>query len=247
LIREPENPFDQVGMGWNGSDDISAPDAMTGDAMANDRRVRRDSACVIDADGSISAAALHEALTEGVDDRQFRVKTRVKLLREGVPAADLDRLLPKLNDSDLNTFQWRFQRWTGAPVPNTHGKKPLIDFGGVPLFAEVAMIQVLKQQGYENAVWVDSWRTCFRNAMPPAQCRVPAFVLELHTRVRNQNEGRWAGCFDLMAWTGDVVSFVELKWKGHDCMHDEGWRWVENALRAGVSFERFSICEWEFE
>jgi hypothetical protein len=216
--------------------------------MANDRRVRReDSACVIHADGSKSAAALHEALTEGVDDRDFRLKTRVKLLRKGVPAAALDTLLPKPTESDLHGFTWKFKQWSGAALADTYGNKPVIDCNGVPLFAELAMIPVLRAKGFEDAVWVDSYRRCFRNGMPPNSCTPPPFVGELHTKIRNQNAGKWAGCFDLMAWTGDVVSFVELKWRGRDSMKDAGWQWVENALTVGVSLEQFSICEWEFE
>src|SRR5919108_1823713 len=68
--------------------------------MANDRRVRRhDAACVIHPDGSKSNAALHEALTEGVDDRPFRLKTPAKMLAKGVPTGVLDSVLPKPNES----------------------------------------------------------------------------------------------------------------------------------------------------
>ena len=30
--------------------------------------------------------------------------------------------------------------WTGLPLPNTFGNKPLIDFGGRPLFARVVRV-----------------------------------------------------------------------------------------------------------
>jgi hypothetical protein len=127
-----------------------------------------------------------------------------------------------------------------------YGRKPVIDCDGVPLFAELAIIPVLKQQGYEDAVWVDSYRKSFRNEMLPKKCTPPPHVLALHSKIRGQNSASWAGCFDLMAWKGEVVSFVELKSKGHDKMRDEGLLWVENALNVGVSLDRFSICEWEF-
>jgi hypothetical protein len=72
---------------------------------------------------------------------------------------------------------------------------------------------------------VDSYRRCFRNGMPPNRCTPPLFVGELHTKVRNQNAAKWPGCFDLRAWTGDLISFVELKWRGQDSMRDAGWQW----------------------
>jgi hypothetical protein len=216
--------------------------------MANNRRPRRkDSACVSHAAGSVSSAALHEAMTEGVDDREFQLKTRAKLLLKGTPASALNMLLPKPNESDLHTFNWKFKQWSGPPLADTYGNKPVIDCDGVPLFAELAMMPVLRSKGFEDAVWVDSYRRCFRYGMPPNKCTPPPFVRELHTKIRNQNGGKWAGCFDLMAWTGDVVSFVELKRRGRDRMRDEGWLWMDNALKVGVSFEQFSVCEWEFE
>jgi hypothetical protein len=51
-------------------------------------------ACVQNPDGSYSAAALHEQMTQGVDDHDFRMQTRAKLLAAGVPIADLDRAWP---------------------------------------------------------------------------------------------------------------------------------------------------------
>jgi hypothetical protein len=53
-------------------------------------------ACVASDDGECSDAALHEALTAGVEDSDLRAQTRAKLLAAGVPAAALDRLFPDL-------------------------------------------------------------------------------------------------------------------------------------------------------
>ena len=54
-----------------------------------------DSAATVDKNGKLSNARLHEQMTEGVDDYVFRMKTRAKLLAQGVPVAALDRLLPE--------------------------------------------------------------------------------------------------------------------------------------------------------
>ena len=53
-----------------------------------------DSAATVDKNGKLSNARLHEQMTEGVDDYEFRMQTRAKLLALGVPVADLDRLFP---------------------------------------------------------------------------------------------------------------------------------------------------------
>lgn len=44
-------------------------------------------ACVQLADGTYSADALHEQMTEGVDDRDIRATTRAWLLEKGSPQA----------------------------------------------------------------------------------------------------------------------------------------------------------------
>jgi hypothetical protein len=63
----------------------------------NQRHSKRGGeACIQLPDGSFSDAALHEQLTEGVDDCDFRAGTRAKLHAQGVPAAALNRLFPDL-------------------------------------------------------------------------------------------------------------------------------------------------------
>lgn len=63
--------------------------------MKNERR-SHDAACVLNADGTLSNAALHEQMTEGVPDEDFRAKTRLWLLTKGIPAENLDGLFPGL-------------------------------------------------------------------------------------------------------------------------------------------------------
>jgi hypothetical protein len=61
----------------------------------NEKYLRRGGeACVQISVGVYSDAALHEQLTEGVDDSDFRMETRAKLLAQGVPSSALDRVLP---------------------------------------------------------------------------------------------------------------------------------------------------------
>jgi hypothetical protein len=56
------------------------------------RGASHDAACVVNADGTLSNAELHEQMTEGVDDSDFRAKTRSWLLAKGVPAEVLTRV-----------------------------------------------------------------------------------------------------------------------------------------------------------
>ena len=59
--------------------------------------------------------------------------------------------------------------------------KAVLDCEGVPCFRELAMIPVLKQQGFVARFWVDNYRRCFLDAMPPAT--LPAQVRKLYERM----------------------------------------------------------------
>jgi hypothetical protein len=52
--------------------------------------------CVKKADGTYSADALHEQMTAGVDDSDFRAKTRATLHAKGIPATALNGLFSDL-------------------------------------------------------------------------------------------------------------------------------------------------------
>jgi len=141
-------------------------------------------------------------------------------------------------------FQWRFRPWKGKPIQNTYGGKAVLDIEGMPVFAELAMTSVLKQHGFDGAAWVDSYRNCFRNAMPPEKCDLPDHVLEVYSRIAEVN-GTRAGCWDVIAWNSDGVSFVECKRKGKDRMRRSQFKWLESALKVDLTLSNFAICEWE--
>lgn len=164
-----------------------------------------------------------------------------------MPASD--RLWPNATTSGQTqpyTFHWRFREWKGPPIKDTYGGKAVIEGAGGPVFAELALIDVLKQHGFDGAAWVDSFRNCFRDAMPPAKCSVPAKVQEVYERIKVIN-GKPGGCWDLIAWNSEGVSFVECKRKGRDRMTENELRWLRSAVEGGLPLGNFAICEWEFE
>jgi hypothetical protein len=59
---------------------------------------KTDSAATVDESCKLSNSALHEQMTEGVDECDFRMRTRAKLLEAGVPVEALDRVLPEKPD-----------------------------------------------------------------------------------------------------------------------------------------------------
>lgn len=147
----------------------------------------------------------------------------------------------------VQKFSWQFRRWTGAEPERTHGPKPYVEWEGQPTFAEIALISVLKQHGFTGAVWRDNWGAyrCFHDAMPPAKCEEPEAVREVCNRIRGYNRGRWGGCWDVLAWNQDGVTFIECK-HGTDKITGGQIRWLDSGLKSGLSLDNFAICEWTF-
>ena len=143
-------------------------------------------------------------------------------------------------------FSWRFRAWAGEPVDENYGGKAVMDCNGSPAFAELAILPILKGHGFDGAIWVDSYRQRFRDAMPPAVCALPPQAQTVYDRIATINGSR-GGCWDVLAWNAEGVSFVECKRKGRDRMTASQKKWLESALKAGIRLDHFAVCEWEIE
>ena len=140
----------------------------------------------------------------------------------------------------------RFKEWQGEKPTDSYGGKAFLDCDGVPVFAEIAVVNMLVKQGFDGAVWVDSYRRCFRKSMPPSKCEIPEPVRVVYDQIVAIN-GRPGGCWDVMAWNSKGVFFFECKRKGRDRMREKGVRWFESAQRAGIPADHFFVYEWEPE
>jgi hypothetical protein len=159
---------------------------------------------------------------------------------------DRERIkLPSGRVEKVQKFCLHFRKCVGGQPPRTHGSKPAVDCDGNPVFAEIAIIPLLKQDGFDGAVWVDNWHGYhFRDAMPSApSCELPADVRGIYDRIVKEN-GRRGGCWDVLAWNGDRIKFVECKRRKKDSMRPSQKKWLESARNVGLHKEQFAICEW---
>jgi hypothetical protein len=137
--------------------------------------------------------------------------------------------------------------WSGGPVQDSYGNKPLVDWNREPLFAELAILQSFQQLGW-SGVWVDSFRKKYRMGLPEltAPVLLPNEQQELLNRIRG-NPGWPSGCWDLVIWKGEETRFIELKNRGKDRLRQSQIDWLGKALNAGLRTEQFLIIEWTFE
>lgn len=121
-------------------------------------------------------------------------------------------------------------------LPSTYTSKPLVSVDGDAMFGELAVARLLARDGWD-AVWVDTvhgaklWRGMPHRSAP---VMLPAAVRARFDAVIAANGGRTAGFFDVLAWRGDQISFLEYI-APEEHPRRSGARWIEAALAAGVT------------
>jgi len=51
---------------------------------------------------------------------------------------------------EVRKINLKFKKWTGKPIENTMGNKEVLDINGKPLFAELAYLTYLNNEGWEG-------------------------------------------------------------------------------------------------
>jgi hypothetical protein len=138
----------------------------------------------------------------------------------------------------------RWKLWTGTPVADTYGGKPILDYAGEPLFAELVILREFEKDGW-TGVWVDTYGEKHRVAYwgESGEVQLPPAKEALLERIRKAAGSRH-GCFDLLCWKGDMMLFAEAKRRGRDRIRDTQKRWLVAALDVGVPLESLLIVEW---
>jgi hypothetical protein len=141
-------------------------------------------------------------------------------------------------------------------VPGAHdfGGKELLLVDGRPQFAEVAILRLFEEAGWEGR-WVETypyrknprfWRE-WNPQGPQAQVHVPIaepWVRERLQAIAAANGGYFSGCWDVVAWKDGRLVFAESKRAKRDRMRNTQWRWLEAAMNCGCTVEDFLIVEW---
>lgn len=171
---------------------------------------------------------------------------------EALTVADQLLIVPKT--------QLRLRPWQGPLVPDTLGGKPLIDFSGRPVFAELCLYELFRLSGWE-ARWVEpygapakrpnlftNWLDVPRKQQQhqPLTNADDKWVVELLEAVAAHNGGRYGGCWDVVGWHGDTILFAELKRLKKDRVQATQLAWLEAGLKAGLHPENFLFVEWDF-
>ena len=153
--------------------------------------------------------------------------------------------------------QLTFRQWKGAPLSDTLGKKPLVNFAGRPLFAELCVFELFRLSGWD-ARWVETYGApAARPSMFTNWSDVPrkqqqhqpltdAWIIDLLASIAALNNGSHGGCWDVLGWHGETVVFAELKRLKKDRLQATQPAWLEAGLKVGLQAENFLLVEWDF-
>lgn len=139
-----------------------------------------------------------------------------------------------------------FRKWTGEIPKDTYNGKPILEFDGKIAFAELVILRIFEQAGWEGR-WIGSyrnkslvgyWGNNVTKDLPPKQ----RIVLD-SIRAKAGING---GCSVVFCWRDETVLFVEAKWKAHDTIRASQLRWLEAALDEDLPLESFLVVEWGF-
>lgn len=138
-----------------------------------------------------------------------------------------------------------FKEWKGEPISNSY-RKPFIDYKDEPLYAELVVLRMFQEQGWEG-VWVDSYRQKYRTGLPETikPVDLPVEKEAILASIRDKT-GMAGGCWDVFIWKDDQILFLELKRKKKDAIKDSQRSWLEASLESDHTSEDFALIEWDY-
>jgi len=153
----------------------------------------------------------------------------------------------------------QFKKWAGVELKENFGGKPIIEINKKPMFAELAIMNLIIQSGWQ-AIWVEtyarlnkepfymsdwdfekSYKNQIHTVIPKKQ------ISEMLAGIAKLNNGSYSGCWDVLGWNGNQIIFAESKRLRKDRIQDTQNGWLEAGLRYGLKPENFMVVQWDFE
>ena len=149
-----------------------------------------------------------------------------------------------------------FNEWHGTSLENTFGDKPQVNFEGRPMFAELAIMNMAINDGWD-ARWVETYGAAAEpyllvdwiDAKIGEQPTKPIDEDRVNDRLKSiheLNDNSYSGCWDILAWKDDLILMMESKRRSRDAIHDTQLAWLRAAIKSGHDPRGFLLVEWDF-
>jgi hypothetical protein len=149
-----------------------------------------------------------------------------------------------------------FDLWMGTPISETFGGKPLLNVGGKPMFAELAIMHRFIDSGWQ-ARWVETYArgnqlpmflSAWKDDKYKNQVADPIadeVVMQRMAEIAALNGNSYFGCWDVVGWRDGKILFAESKWFKKDHVRETQSEWLDAGLRAGLTMENFLVVQWK--
>lgn len=152
----------------------------------------------------------------------------------------------------------RFQQMEKTTIKEDFGGKAIIDFNNNPMFAEIAIVNMLIKSGWE-ARWIETYGRPKNNPKilsswdfnkkykdqteDPIKDKI---TLRHLSKISKLNNNSYSGCWDVIGWKGKKILFLESKKRNEDNIRETQKKWLICGLKSGLSINNFIIVEWQF-
>jgi hypothetical protein len=150
---------------------------------------------------------------------------------------------------------------------HAYGSKPVVLHGGVPMFAEIALVRLCKEAGWKDARWFQSYsmtkagpkvyadwdpavegsKQSYGTVADLRDTRAGDLVESIANKRRKRGLRPYSGCWDVIAWTDDDILIYEAKQrKGSEPIKESQAEWMKVARSRGirVPLNRFVVAEF---
>lgn len=165
----------------------------------------------------------------------------------------------KNGELSLPTSNYSFIFQEKNALTNNLGKI-LVNFDGKPMFAELAIRQILDNNGFdarwvatpsrlpENMLYLTDWVDKGKR-FDDNQITVPLNYecqreMEHIKQIRGDGQ-TYKGCWDIVAWKNQKIHFIETKHKGKDRPNKNQKSWYLAARKVNIPKENLLVVEWE--
>lgn len=151
----------------------------------------------------------------------------------------------------LPLYNLFLKKYTGKSPNFDFGKKPFVNYDGKPIFAELAILKLFVDSGWDG-IWVETYGGInFLKNMPndwKLRNNNISIPKEKSNLLKNiWKTGKTTACFDVLVWKNDTILFCESKHKGKDRLTKAQLKFIEGALSCGIKKESLLIIEWQFK
>ena len=153
----------------------------------------------------------------------------------------------------------QFKKWGGIELKENFGGKPIIELNQKPMFAELAIMNLIIQSGWQ-AIWVETYARLKKEPFfMSAWDFNKSYKNQNHTVIHKKqisdilaeisklNNGSYSGCWDVLGWNGKQIIFAESKRKKKDSIRQTQINWLKAGLKYGLKPENFIVVQWDFE